>query len=325
MRKLEENNLELEFYPPPDKRQRPPIPVVASTATRRSRIGVMPDKYIAEMIRLVSDENIKRWVCDLCAFPTRHSKSAYIDRVSEWVADRFREVGYADVIMHEYARQGYQLKNVVCTKQGSENTGRSIILCGHYDSIGTGEMAPGADDDATGVAVLIELARIIAKATVEDTIQFVVFSGEEQGLWGSTAYAQYVKENNINLYRLINLDMLGYPDENRSILIERDMGNAVPDNDQPSSEFAELMAQMAADFTDLPVKFGPIFSSDYMPFEARGYVAVGAFEGGENPNYHTSNDAPDTLDYKYVAEIARVVLATLLYESAQTNDKSKCR
>lgn len=323
-----DNDAQLEHYPPPDKRKRPSGPLVPSTVVRRAWRGTMPDKYIAVIARLVSDENIKKWVQELSAFPTRHSKSIYINQVAAWIADRFQEMGYTDVSMHNYTRQGNQLKNVICTKPGSGDTGQTILFCGHYDCVMEEEgnvaaRAPGADDDATGIAVLLELARLMANTKLNDTVQFAAFSGEEQGLWGSTAYAEHVKNNNINIHRLINMDMLGYPDENLTILIEQDRGNRVQDNDQASYECGELMAQMAADYTNLPVKFGPIYSSDYMPFEARGYVVVGAFEGGENPHYHTSGDLPDTLNLKYTADICRIVLATLLYETASVIDESK--
>ena len=199
-----DNNIELEYYPPPDRTKRPPIPLVSSTAVRRKWTGTMADKFIAAMVKGVSDENIKKWVHELSAFPTRHSKSVHINQVAAWIADRFREIGYEDVKMHDYSRQGNQLKNVICTKPGLGSTGQTILLCGHYDCVmedwgDAASRAPGADDDATGIAVLLELARLMAHMKLDDTVQFAAFSGEEQGLWGSTAYSQHVKDNNINI------------------------------------------------------------------------------------------------------------------------------
>lgn len=101
------------------------------------------------------------------------------------------------------------------------------------------------------------------------------------------------------------------------------MNNLVSNNDQASQSFGDVMAQMAADYTNLRVLLGPIYSSDYMPFEAGGYVVIGAFESGENPNYHHSNDAPDTIDFKYVAEVTRMTLATILHETlADVNEST---
>ena len=117
--------------------------------------------------------------------------------------------------------------------------------------------------------------------------------GEEQGYWGSTAYAQHVEANGIDVQRLINLDQVGYPPADLAVIVERDLGNAVASNDAPSQAFGGDMAQMAADYSAMPVQLGPIYGSDYMPFEARGYVVIGAYEAGNNPDYHTSADTPE--------------------------------
>ena len=131
-----------------------------------------------------------------------------------------------------------------------------------------------------------------------------------------------MQDNNINLYRLINLDQVGYPPDDFSIIVERDLGNQVSTNDQPSQDFGNLMAQMAADYTNMPIKLGSIYGSDYMPFEARGYIVIGAYEAGHNPNYHSRNDTPDTIDYSYVADVARMTLATILYETGAESRSS---
>ena len=90
----------------------------------------------------------------------------------------------------------------------------------------------------------LETSRILYEVDSEDSVQFVFFSGEEQGLWGSKHYAQYLKDSNVNLHRLINLDMVGYPPSGKLIIvIERDMGNAVTGNDQDSQRFGEIMEQ----------------------------------------------------------------------------------
>ena len=188
-------NLSQEFYPPPDKRKKPDIPLVKSRVVKRKWSGTLPDKYIAALTEQVSQSNITQWVNELCSFHTRHTKSNYINQVAAWLNDRFVEFGYTDIFAHEYTQQGYNLKNIICTKSGSVNTGQTIIVCSHYDCRmenleNADARAPGADDNASGVAVLLELARILRSVELEDDIQFAAFSGEEQGYWGSMAYAQ---------------------------------------------------------------------------------------------------------------------------------------
>ena len=123
--------------------------------------------------------------------------------------------GYTDVYFHNYNESGYELKNVICQKQGA--SGKIILLCAHFDSRMEDinnfmERAPGADDNPSGVCAVLEIARILCQLRLEYSIQYVFFSGEEQGRWGSKSYARYVKDNNVNLYRLINLDMVARPE-----------------------------------------------------------------------------------------------------------------
>ena len=116
------------------------------------------------------------------------------------------------------------------------------------------DRAPGADDNASGVCSLLEIARILYNIRLQVSIQFVFFSGEEQGQWGSKSYVSYVRDNNINLYRLINIDMVGQPGlGNNCIIVERDHGNSISNNDKDSQCFGEKLEQAAVDYTDFQV------------------------------------------------------------------------
>jgi hypothetical protein len=96
------------------------------------------------------------------------------------------------------------------------------------------------------------------------------------------------------------------------------MGNTVPTNDQDSQTFADMMEQIALDYTDLDVMQGPIYDSDYMPFEALGYVTVGGYDGGatdQNTRYHSTTDEVSFVDMDYIASVTKMVLATVLKEA----------
>src|SRR5688572_24866817 len=96
----------------------------------------------------------------------------------------------------------------------------------------TNARAPGADDNASGVAAVLKIARILSKLDSGNNIQFVLFSGEEQGQWGSTAYVNYLQSNNTKLDLVINLDMIGYPALGQdNVSIEYDLGNKFTTND----------------------------------------------------------------------------------------------
>lgn len=281
---------------------------------------IKPEKILTFLTRLVSKERISADVNTLTSFHTRSTFSPLINDVADWVKSRFSQIGYADIFDHHYTSEGYDLRNIIAMKKGCGRTGEVILICAHYDcrmeELEDGSsQAPGADDNASGVASLIELARIMAKVKTVEDVYFAAFSGEEQGFWGSAAYAQYIHDNNINLQQVINIDMIGYAPGGNSIIIEQDEGNVVESNDQPSQEFAAKMARMAADYTDLEVSFGPIYETDYMPFEALGYVCVGVYEAEENPEYHSTYDTAGSLNMSSIAEVTKMILATACHEA----------
>lgn len=276
----------------------------------------------SKSLRLVSKDKIRSSINYLTTFHTRHSKSKYINDVAEWIESVLRKYGYTNVYFHYYTEGGYRLRNVICNKQGQSN--RVILICAHYDSImedvnNFEERAPGADDNASGVAVILELARLVYNFDFEYSIQFALFSGEEQGLWGSKNYSEFVARNNVDIHLVINLDMVGSPPGNDSkIIIERDVGNQIATNDEDSQKICLLMQEIAMSITNLKVVLGNIYDSDYIPFEARGNVVVGIYDGGEsNCTYHTKNDIPSTINYDYIVSITKIVLSTILHIARQ--------
>ena len=193
------------------------------------------DEQFITLLSLVSRDNLETSINILSSFYTRHSKSRFINQVANWLKTKLHDFGYTNVYFHDYSENGYQLKNVICHKQGL--TDRFIAICAHFDSImedinNAEDRAPGADDNASGVSAVLEIARVLSEAELQQSIQFVFFSGEEQGQWGSRNYAQYLNENKTELHRLINLDMVGHPEPHqKKVIIERDMGNRVSSND----------------------------------------------------------------------------------------------
>jgi hypothetical protein len=198
--------------------------------------------------------------------------------------------------------------------------GKYLILCAHYDSrmstlSDSTAAAPGADDNASGVSALLEIARVLRSIDTSYSIRFAAFSGEEQGLVGATAYAAWANAMGMQIPLLINLDMIGHPENpaTPTIIVERDVGNDVSANDAASQAFAAQMTQAAADYTTIQTALGPIYSSDYMPFEHFGYVCIGAYDGADTaPFYHTANDTIDKVDMGFCTEVARMVAATVL-------------
>jgi hypothetical protein len=107
---------------------------------------------------------------------------------------------------------------------------------------------------------------------------------------------------------------------NNTTFIDIDDGSTgiIDENNEMSQHFGQQMEQYAKDYTELDVEFDPIFASDYMPFEARGYVCIGAYDGSaidENPHYHTQLDVPENLNMPFLTSVTKMVLAFALSES----------
>ena len=291
------------------------------------------DQEIVSLLDQVSIDNIKTKLNYLSSFHNRHSKSIHIDKAADWLMNEFKNIGYHHVYFDNYKAHidncNYNLKNIICTKEGNNN--KYILICAHYDTIleiarkDALSRAPGANDNASGVSAILEIARVLYNhQQIKYGIQFVLFSGEEQSLLGSEHYAQYVKENGINIFRLINLDMIGNPFLGPEIVIvevdnyndekNKCRYNKIPKNDNDSIEFGKLMTKMSM-YTDLHPQSDHIWGSDYEHFEAKGHVVIGAYDGSaedENPHYHAATDTPDIINWNYLTSVTKIILATIV-------------
>lgn len=293
------------------------------------------DQEIVSIVDQVSLDNMKTKLNYLSQFHNRHSKSTHINKVADWLMNEFINIGYHDVYFDNYKAYidncHYNLKNVLCTKEGNDN--KYILICAHYDTIlkanwaDAVSRAPGANDNASGVSAILEIARILYnQPQMKYGIQFILFSGEERGLLGSEHYAQFVKENGIQIFRLINLDMIGNPFRGPGMVVvevdnyddedDKCRYNKVAKNDKESIEFGELMAKMSI-YTDLkPPILDHIYGSDYEHFEAKGHIVIGAYDGSaeedKNPHYHSASDTPDLINWDYLRSVTKMVLATIV-------------
>ncbi|MDN5846768.1 MAG: M28 family metallopeptidase [Candidatus Nitrosocosmicus sp.] len=286
------------------------------------------EQSIQSILEKVSIKRLRQYLNTLSDFHTRHSKSPILNDAGDYIMNELRGLGYGDTSFHSFRatidNEIFELRNIVCKKKGIDE--KLIMVCAHYDCImnrkeDSFSRAPGANDNGSGVSAIIEIARILANENLRHSVQFVFFSGEEQGLLGSKSYAKYIKESGMDLYRLINLDMIGYPFfAPNTVIIERDNNtdvkhNHVKKNDTESIEFGEMMKDMTS-AVGLQFHLNTIYDSDYESFEAKGYVVIGAYDGSadpiKNPHYHSSSDLPENIDWDYLTSVTKLVLATVL-------------
>jgi hypothetical protein len=288
-------------------------------------------KDIGNLVHLIVDQvnstRLKNWIDNLSSFQTRHTKSEYIEDVAYWLKNELQSICNGRVYFHNFTQsdqgKSYSLKNIICDQglaSTNEDKGHNVLISAHYDSRmedinQSNARAPGADDNASGVAAVLELARVLSKVDLKNNIQFVLFSGEEQGQWGSSAYVKQHQTNNTKLDLAMNLDMVGYPSLGLGkVIIEHDLGNKNTTNDEYSKNVAKFIAQIDSEYTNLEASLRQLGKTDLIPFEAIGKTIIGFHDGGSelNPNYHSISDTPDTLDIGYLTSTTKLALATIL-------------
>ena len=317
------------------------------TQSKKEKDNIQLDHTLEQ----VNSTKLKEYVDLLSSFHTRHTKSHYIENVANWLKNEFENICNGRVFFHNYTQsdqnQTYNLKNIICTTDNDNNSNNNsssssniinkhkhnfsslshynntIIIGAHYDSRAkninnTYARAPGADDNASGVSAVLELSRILSHLDLKYNLQFVLFSGEEQGFWGSKNYVKYLDNNNrtknIDLY--INFDMIGHPPSNDSnkVILEYDVGNKYEKNDKYSKIIALFIKQIASKYTNLNATLSKLEGSDFISFEASNITVIGIHDEGseKNPHYHNSTDLPDTLNIKYLTSVTKMTLATIL-------------
>lgn len=211
----------------------------------------------------------------------------------------------------------YTGNNVVAVKLGTVNPNQIYVLGAHYDTINnmTGSPdpgSPGADDDASGVAGLLEAARVMSKYSFQSTIVFTAFDAEEEGLYGSAAYVQAHRTDNIK--GMIELDMIAYNPTasggyNKAFACGSDASNPIKD------ALISAVAAYSSSSTPLSAARDGSESSDHYSFEQAGFQATLLFEGDpSNPNYHQLTDSVDTpgyIDYGYATAMTRSAVGYL--------------
>ncbi len=283
--------------------------------------------------RPVSEDRLRETVRFLAveAGPRWYSDVANLDRISRWIETRFRECGL-DVTAQDYRLREGTFRNIVARREGTDPSAGVVIVGAHYDAYGG---MPGADDNASGVAVLLELARTLPPTRPRRTQIFVAFANEEPPLFGSedmgsARYAGQVLKEKTSVALMIALDLVGYFSEKRGSqhypvrgldLVYPDKGDfiAVVGDMGSGRAIREVKRGMLASRTIPVVSFRApallpfVHYSDHRCFRRLGLPGVmvtdTAFE--RNPNYHRGTDTMDTLDFARMAAVVQALHGVL--------------
>ena len=299
------------------------LPVRGTEATE-------PNPTIASLLSLVTPARLSERMAELSGeravtiggkkvtLQTRYTFSGQIGDALAYVRQALAGLGLTvqDV---EWAYGRYRGINLVADMAGSKNPERIWLLGGHLDdrSETSYSRAPGADDNASGVAAMLVIAEALKGQRFEDTVRFVAFTGEEQGMWGSKSYAARLSSSGAQVMGFINLDMIAW-DGNNDRVAEVHSGTR-----QPSVDLANAFAAVNARYDSglaLEIKGGTASRfSDHSSFWDAGYPAFLSIEdfyadgrpADRNPKYHNTGDALGQLRLDYAVRHSRAALAAL--------------
>lgn len=344
-------------------------PTRAQIAPRRVRAS--GDAQIKSLLAEIDARNIRRTVLKLASFGTRNTLSSQDDKARgigaarDWLFEEFSKLkpaanGHLTVELQSFEQpvaaripQPTKITNVVATLRGTQaaSADRVYVVSGHYDSMCASPVdaqcdAPGANDDASGVAAVLEMARVMSRREFEATIVFLAVAGEEQGLLGARYFAEQAKAKKMNIAGMFTNDIVGNSLDERG---RRDRGavrvfaEGVPsnetdqeavlrrsvggENDSASRQLARFVEEIGAQYvpaTRVQViyrrdRYGR--GGDHIPFLEQGYPALRFTEPNEIYAHQHQNvrreggvvfgDLPEFVDDVYVAQVARVNAAAL--------------
>ncbi|MBM3332800.1 M28 family peptidase [candidate division WOR-3 bacterium] len=265
------------------------------------------DTLIERLIANVSADSIRKQIQRLQDFGTRFTPTESCHASEQYIFDYFTSLGMDSVELDSYSVYGYLLHNVVGTKVGRRNPDKVAIICGHLDctSDDPWNLAPGAEDNASGTAMAIEAARVLVGESLDQTVKFIAFTGEEQGLLGSFHFAEAMRNIDADITGVLNFDMIAWPGGQFGVSIFCDSA---------SYGLAEMEGHMAELYTTLDhqVVVGS-YGSDQLAFHEYGYQATaGAEYGSWYPYYHTTGDTIGNLSMPLAAEVAKMGIAGLV-------------
>jgi len=354
------------------------VPAAAQESARPARRNNTAANYpasrnrdIALILREIDARNVQRTIRKLVSFGTRNTLSEQNDpnrgigAARDWLYAEFLKIAEKSGGRMTVEKQSFlqekaarvptptMITNVLATLKGtqSQSENRVYVVSGHYDSMCTSPTdekcdAPGANDDASGTAAVLEMARVMARYKFDATIVFVAVAGEEQGLLGSTYFAEQAKQKGTDVEAMFTNDIVGNTlggNGVRDLRTVRVFSEGVPsnekpeeasvrrgvggENDSPSRQLARFVKEVGERYVP-HMKVMMVYrrdrylrGGDHIPFLERGFPAVRFTEPNEDyrrqhQNVRTENginygDLPDHVDFAYVADVTRINAASL--------------
>jgi len=283
-------------------------------------IGLNGDEKIYVSRGMVSIESLKRHVENIQFDRNPYEGYPKLEQAAQYIAKEFLKVGL-DAKEDCFQWEGKSYKNIVAEKKGRISPNRVFILGAHYDTV---PGSPGADDDASGIAVLLEIARNIQSVPLEGTVRLIAFSLEEYNYIGSSHYVESLKKGKEEILGMISLEMVGFtaPRQDYPPYLDPkyypNVGDfiAIIGNERSQKLLEKVCQSFKTHIPELPLEFlvvpgngekmEEVRLSDHSPFWDEGFSALLVTDTSflRNPNYHLPSDRIETLNFEFMRRVA---------------------
>ena len=264
---------------------------------------------VKEVVGRASVDRVFAYQEKLFAFDSKHITQPGNKLAAEYLFETYKSFGYQPEYQTFAPRNalGGKTSNVLATLKGAVNPELVYVVSSHYDSSAAG---PGADDDSSGTAALLETARIMADRPQPATIIFASFTGEEAGLLGSREFVRQAVEKKTRIVGALNNDTVGWANDQR-------LDNTIR---YSNAGIRDIQHGAAQQFTNLILYDTRYFKSTDAAayYEAFGDIigGIGSYPVLASPHYHQSHDVLETINHRLVTEVAKTTAATLMLLAA---------
>jgi Zn-dependent M28 family amino/carboxypeptidase len=261
-----------------------------------------------------------------------------LEKAANYIETNLQGLGY-EVKNHRFIDNGQEYRNLIATRSGITESQPKLLVVAHYDTVSN---SPGADDNASGVALLLELARVFSQARLHRTVEFIAVNLEEneretepkgRGLRGSRALAQYAREQDWNLAGVVVLESVAYASSDAVQTIPEGLPIEVPTvgdfiaviGNPTSANLVETFLLAAEQYQpELPIVSlvvpgnGELYPdtrrSDHSPFWDEGYAAIMLTDttNFRSPHYHQPSDTLETLNLDFATSVCSAVAGLIL-------------
>lgn len=283
-------------------------------------LWLVRDERTPSMMDVISIENLKAHVRNIHFDRNPYDRSLELEQAAQYIRREFLKIGL-EAKEDLFHWEGRTYRNISAEKRGTTSPDKVLILGAHYDTV---PGSPGADDNSSAIAVLLEVARNIQKVSLGSTLKLVAFALEECGYAGSIHYAERAREGGEKIVGMISLEMVGftgprqdyppyldpkyYPNVGDFIVI---IGNERSKEllETVRRSFKTCIPQLPSEFLLVPGNGEGLEEtrlSDHSPFWDQGFSALMVTDTAflRNPNYHLPSDTMETLDFEFMRKVA---------------------